>query len=78
MKSMHAHELYSKQLQKTMDQDFQDLLEYEAQQYDAGSTRKVQPAYMQGDMFEEKKIESELKRQQQYVLDRRQGRGEIR
>lgn len=78
MKSMNAHELYSKQAQKTMDQDFQDLLEAEAQQYDRGGTRKIQPAYMLGDMFEEKKIESELRRQQRYVDDRRRERGEIR
>lgn len=76
MKSMHAHELYSKKIQKTLDQDMQDLHEYEAAQYDRRDNRKIQPAYMQEDMFEQERREAEFRRQQQVMEDRRGWRGE--
>jgi hypothetical protein len=75
MKSMHAHQLHRKEIEKTMAQDDQEFLEYEAQQYDRHSTRKIQPAYMQNDAFEDKKIESEQRRlHTQYVERQREGR----
>jgi hypothetical protein len=57
-----------------MDQDDQEFLEYEAKQYDRGDTRKVQPAYMQGDIFEYMKMESEHRRLHNQYLERRKQR----
>lgn len=69
MRMTTSGKLYVNQLQKQMDTDMEELLSYEARQYDAGDKRKVQPAFMLGDYFEEKKEESKmraLRRGEQY------------
>lgn len=69
MRMTTSGKLYAKQLQKQMDLDMEELHSYEARLYDAGSNQKVQPAYIQADYFEEKKVEAKykaLRRGEQY------------
>ena len=69
MQMTTSGKLYAKQLQRQMDLDMEELHSYEARQYDVGDDRKVQPAYMQADYFEEKKVEAKykaLRRGEQY------------
>lgn len=69
MRMTTSGKLYVNQLQKQMNTDMEELLSYEARQYDAGDKRKVQPAFMLEDYFEEKKEESKmraLRRGEQY------------
>lgn len=61
MRMTTSGKLYANQLQTQMDKDMEGLLSYEARQYDVGDSRKVQPAYMQADYFEEKKVEAKYK-----------------
>lgn len=72
MKQFTAANLYAKQLDQVMKQDMEDLLVHEANEYDRGATRgtRLQPAYMQGDYFEEKREESELRRRKREYLER--------
>jgi neutral trehalase len=65
MKSMNASQFYEKQLQRQMDEDMEELIQ--AEQH---TNRKLQPAYMNGDLFKEKKMDSEYRRIQRERRER--------